>query len=622
MALYLRILKYVRPYWAHLLGSLFCILLFTIFSSAMVVSVIPFLRTIFYTQAQTVAIDQAPQPAPPEGIAQPNAELLPGRFQHQRAQLTQKLNDLFMGNNPRSSLLRVSVIIVLIIFFKGLFGYLQSYFMAYVEQGVIRDLRNDLYRHLHALSLSFFNRAASGEVISRVINDVTLMNNGISASFVTLVKNPLLILASLAIAFYLSWQLTLAALLILPLSLVVIGSLGLRLRRQSVVSQEKIADVTSVLQETVSGIRVVKAFGMERFEIDKFGRATQRHFRSLLRMTRVRNLASPLTEFLGTLVGVGILWFGGTQVLKGDILAPEEFIAFLLVIFSVMQPVKELSSVNNRIQEALGAAQRFFELLDTEPDVRNPANPRRLREFRDCIRFDGVAFCYEREEILQDIDLVVRKGQIVAIVGPSGAGKSTLVDLIPRFYDPTAGRITIDGIDLREVDLGDLRSLLGIVTQETILFNDTVFHNIAYGLTGTSAEEVVAAARMANAHRFILELPQGYDTVIGERGVRLSGGQRQRIAIARALLKNPPILILDEATSALDTESEMLVQQAIERLMENRTSLVIAHRLSTILHADRIVVLDRGRIVQEGTHEELVAQPGIYRKLYRLQFRA
>jgi len=336
----------------------------------------------------------------------------------------------------------------------------------------------------------------------------------------------------------------------------------------------------------------------------------------------VRNLASPLTEFLGTLVGVGILWFGGTQVLRGDILAPEEFIAFLLVIFSVMQPVKELSSVNNRIQEALGAAQRIFELLDTRPDVQNPPSPRRVSAFRDCIRFEHVSFRYEDDLILDGIDLEVRRGEIVAIVGASGAGKSTLVDLIPRFYDPTEGRITLDGVDLRELDIWSLRSLLGIVTQETILFNDTVLRNIAYGLEEVPMARVMEAARMANAHRFILEFPQGYDTVIGERGVRLSGGERQRIAIARALLKNPPILILDEATSALDTESEMLVQQAIERLMENRTSLVIAHRLSTILNADRIVVLDHGRIAQEGSHEELVARPGIYRKLYRLQFRA
>lgn len=623
MTLYLRILKYVRPYWAHLFGSLLCIVLFTLFSSATVVSIIPFLRTIFYTQTVTSVVSQGPREAAPSlNVAEPGGELLPGQLEHKRAELTRKLNQLFLGDNPRSSLFRVSLILVLIVFLKGLFGYLQSYFMAYVEQGVIRDLRVDLYRHLHSLSLSFFTRTSSGELISRIVNDVTLINNGISASFVTLIKHPLLIIAYLSIAFYLSWQLTLVALLILPLSLVVIASLGLRLRRQSVVSQENIADVTSVLQETVSGARVVKAFGMEKFEVAKFTRATQRHFRSLLRMTRVRNLASPLTEFLGTLVGVGILWFGGTQVLRGDILAPEEFIAFLLVIFSVMQPVKELSSVNNRIQEALGAAQRIFELLDTRPDVQNPPSPRRVSAFRDCIRFEHVSFRYEDDLILDGIDLEVRRGEIVAIVGASGAGKSTLVDLIPRFYDPTEGRITLDGVDLRELDIWSLRSLLGIVTQETILFNDTVLRNIAYGLEEVPMARVMEAARMANAHRFILEFPQGYDTVIGERGVRLSGGERQRIAIARALLKNPPILILDEATSALDTESEMLVQQAIERLMENRTSLVIAHRLSTILNADRIVVLDHGRIAQEGSHEELVARPGIYRKLYRLQFRA
>jgi subfamily B ATP-binding cassette protein MsbA len=430
------------------------------------------------------------------------------------------------------------------------------------------------------------------------------------------------------------------------------------------------ADVTSVLQESISGIRVVKAFAMEEFEIRKFHRVAKDYFKALLRITRVNKLAGPLTEFLGAIVGVALLWFGGQQVLAGQGLSPGQFIFFLLAIFSVMQPVKELSSINNRLQEAVAAGNRIFEMLDLAPEVESLPGAKKIERFERGIRFENVSFAYENDPdfppitrsmkvedfrnkeinkgharrqasadrrppadarggkkseptaVLCNISFEVKKGEILALVGPSGAGKSTLVDLLPRFYDPQRGRILLDDLDLREIEVKSLRGLMGIVTQETILFHDTVRNNIAYGLQGVSEERLIQAAQAANAHRFITELPRGYETVIGERGVKLSGGQRQRIAIARALLKNPPILILDEATSALDSESEMLVQQAIERLMVNRTSFVIAHRLSTILHAHQIIVLDKGRIAQHGTHEQLLAQKGIYQRLYKMQFRA
>jgi ATP-binding cassette, subfamily B, bacterial MsbA len=513
--------------------------------------------------------------------------------------------------------------IVLLFFFKSLFDYLQAYFMAFVEQGVIRDIRNDLYEHINRLSLNYYHRTRAGQIISRITNDVTLVNSSISAGFVTLIKNPLLIIASLALAIALSWRLTLAAFLIAPFSMILIGLIGLKLRKESAVSQERMADLTSTLQETVSGVRVVKAFAMEQFEIDKFKAETNRYFRSLLKITRTRNLSSPLTEFLGAGVAIGILWFGGQEVLEGRMLAPEEFVGFLIVVFSMMQPVKELASVHNRIQEGMAAAERIFHVLDLQPAIQNSTDPQPVKAFNAEIRFNQVTFGYHHDQpVLKNIDFIVRKGECLAIVGPSGAGKSTLVDLVPRFYDPQSGGISLDSRDLRDLELNDLRRLMGIVTQETILFNDTVHRNIAYGLSSRPVEEVMEAARIANAHEFILQLPEGYNTNIGERGVTLSGGQRQRIAIARAVLKNPPILILDEATSALDTESEILVQQAIERLMENRTSFVIAHRLSTILHADRIIVLDKGEMVQLGKHDELVNQTGLYQKLYALQFRS
>jgi subfamily B ATP-binding cassette protein MsbA len=384
------------------------------------------------------------------------------------------------------------------------------------------------------------------------------------------------------------------------------------------------ADITSVLQETISGIKVVKAFGMEEFENKKFQTQTWRYFKSLLKITRIRNLASPITEFLSVVAGVVIIWYGGMQVLELGTMRASEFLTFLIAIFQIMPPVKELTSVNNRIQESTSAAKRVFEILDIEPDIKEAPNAIELKEFKDEIVFENVWFSYNGTKngdfILKGINLKVKKGEILAIVGPSGAGKSTLVDLIPRFYDPTEGRILIDGIDLRMIKIKSLRDKIGIVTQETILFNDTIRNNIAYGLEDCPIDKIIEVAKAANAHDFIMQLPNGYDTVIGERGMKLSGGQRQRISIARALLKNPPILILDEATSNLDAESEILVQEAIERLMQNRTVFVIAHRLSTIRNADRIIVIDNGRIVQEGKHEELIHQDGLYKKLYEMQF--
>lgn len=614
MHTYWRILRYVKPYWLHLAGSISCILLFTIFNGASLLSIMPFLRVIFSVE-QTV---QSPPAATSEQIKNPQDII-----ESSQAKLRDALYGWLMHDGRRAALARLCWLIISLILLKNIFDYLQAYTMAYVEQGIIKDLRNDLYRHLNALSLSYFNKTRTGQLISRITNDVTLINGGISAGFVTLVKYPLLFFVSLGLALYLSWQLTLVALLILPFSLIVISSIGLRLRKYSVRSQEKLADVTAVLQETISGARVVKAFAMEEFEIRKFMKETFGYFKALLKISRVRGLAAPVNEFLTAVVAVGILWFGGQKVLAGDVLQPEEFITFLLIIFSLVHPVKELSSVNSRVQEAVAAADRVFEVLDLQPEIVSAPNARVITSLEKSIRFENVSFAYEeRAEVLREVSFEIKKGEILAIVGPSGAGKSTLVDLLPRFYDPTSGRILIDGHDLREFTVNSLRQLLGIVTQETILFHDTVRSNIAYGLQDVPESRLTEAAQAANAHRFISEMPQGYDTVIGERGVKLSGGQRQRLAIARALLKNPPILILDEATSALDSESEMLVQQAIERLMENRTSFVIAHRLSTILHANQIIVLEKGRVVQSGTHDELLKQAGVYRKLYEMQFRA
>jgi subfamily B ATP-binding cassette protein MsbA len=455
------------------------------------------------------------------------------------------------------------------------------------------------------------------------MNDVNVVNSGISATFYTLIKEPLLVLVYLVIALVLSWQLTLISFVVFPIALMIIALVGKRVHRESGLAQSRIADVTSVLHETISGVKVVKAFGMEEFENRKFSAENSGYFRTVLRINKIRNIASPTTEFLSAVAGGIVIWYGGLLVLDQNQMKASEFLGFLFAIFQLMPPIKELSSVNNRIQEATAAGKRIFEILDTEPNIKDVSNPIRLRDFTSSVEFISVSFQYNAGDIvLTDINLKINKGEVVAIVGPSGSGKSTLVDLVPRFYDPTAGSIAIDGVDLRTVELKSLREKIGIVTQETILFNDTVRNNIAYGLDDCPTEKIIAAAKAANAHNFIMEMPQAYESVIGERGVKISGGERQRVALARAILKNPPILILDEATSALDTESEILVQEAIEHLMAGRTSIVIAHRLSTVQHANRIFVIEAGRIVEVGKHDELLLNSnGLYKKLYELQFR-
>jgi subfamily B ATP-binding cassette protein MsbA len=606
---FLRVLKYVRPYWKQLALSVFFTILFSIFSGVSIYLAIPLLETLF-SQDYISALNKL-------GSSSGFLSDLKNTF------FSFLFRYVFSGTHSEA-LIKICIVIIIAFFLKNISGYLQAYFMAYVEQGLVKDIRNEVYRHLHTLSLGYFTSERTGNLISRITNDVNIINTGISATFLNLVREPLLIVVFLMIAISINWRLTLISLLVLPFALYFISKLGLRLHKESRISQERMADITSVLQETISGIKVVKAFGMEEFENKKFQTQTWRYFKSLLKITRIRNLASPITEFLSVVAGVVIIWYGGMQVLELGTMRASEFLTFLIAIFQIMPPVKELTSVNNRIQESTSAAKRVFEILDIEPDIKEAPNAIELKEFKDEIVFENVWFSYNGTKngdfILKGINLKVKKGEILAIVGPSGAGKSTLVDLIPRFYDPTEGRILIDGIDLRMIKIKSLRDKIGIVTQETILFNDTIRNNIAYGLEDCPIDKIIEVAKAANAHDFIMQLPNGYDTVIGERGMKLSGGQRQRISIARALLKNPPILILDEATSNLDAESEILVQEAIERLMQNRTVFVIAHRLSTIRNADRIIVIDNGRIVQEGKHEELIHQDGLYKKLYEMQF--
>jgi ATP-binding cassette, subfamily B, bacterial MsbA len=611
MTTYRRVLGYLKKYSGLLSLSFLCSILFSIFSGLSIYFIVPLLETLF---KQRGAADAAPAISP---------VVAPGWINGLKEWAVSTFQQFVFRGDLEQSLITICVIIVTSFLMKNLFGYLQSNIMTHVEQGLVRDLRNDLYRHIHELPLAYFTNERTGNLISRVMNDVNVVNSGISATFYTLIREPLLIIVYLTITLILSWKLTLMAFVVFPLVLLIIASVGRRVHKESGMVQERLASMTSVLHETITGVKVVKAFGMEEFENRKFGGENSKYFQTVLKVTKVRNLASPATEFLSAMAGGVIIWYGGMQVLSDGGMKASEFLGFLFALFQLMPPIKELSTVNNRLQEATAAGKRVFEILDTEPNIRDCANPVKLCDLQSEIRFAHVNFQYnDGDVVLADVDFTIRKGEVVAIVGPSGAGKSTLVDLVPRFYDPTGGSITIDGVDLRDIEVRSLREKIGIVTQETILFNDTVRNNIAYGLDNCPIENIMAAARAANAHRFIMEMPRGYDSVIGERGVKISGGERQRLALARAILKNPPILILDEATSALDTESEILVQEAIERLMSGRTSIVIAHRLSTVQHASRIVVLEGGRIVETGRHADLLSrQKGLYKKLYDLQFR-
>ncbi len=614
MKTYYRILSFVKPYWKHLGLSIGCTILFSVLSGLSVYLTIPLLDTLFLEKEKT----ESPS------IVENTSEIAPGWITETITNIKVAFENYILSGTVSEVLFKICLLILLTFLLKNVFGYLQAYFLAFVEQGVIKDLRNKAYRHLHLLPMSYFKNERTGNLISRITNDVNVVQQSVAAVFLNLIREPLTIIVFLGIALSISVKLTLFSFVVLPFSLGIIAYIGKILRKQSTILQEKMADITSVLQETISGVKIVKAFGMEAYENKKFEKETINYFRLVLRIVRIKNIASPVTEFLSVVVGVIMVYYGGQLVLEDQSLKASEFLGFLFAIFQLMPPIKELSSVNNRIQESSAAADRIFQIIDTAPGIEDLPDAKPVEDFKDKIEFKDVSFHYEDSDelVLNEVSFTAHKGKIVAIVGSSGAGKSTLIDLIPRFYDPTRGIILIDGNDIKTVKLDHLRSLLGIVTQETVLFNDTIKNNIAYGQSDIPLDEIIVAAQAANAHNFINEFPKGYDTIIGERGAKLSGGQRQRISIARALFVNPPIMIFDEATSALDNESEVLVQEAIERLMKDRTTLVIAHRLSTIRNADKIIVLDKGKIVQEGKHAELVEdEKGIYKKLYELQFR-
>ncbi|RNC68904.1 MAG: lipid A export permease/ATP-binding protein MsbA [Desulfuromonadales bacterium] len=511
------------------------------------------------------------------------------------------------------------VAILVLFLFRGVCRFLQDYFIRTAGQLAIQDIRNEVYQRTMGLSIRFFHRNPTGALMSRIVNDVGQMQDGVANVVTGLLRDGVTAVGLLGIIFYRNWKLAVISLVVIPITAVPAQKIGKRIKSLSKQSLGRMGEITSILQETFSGIKVIKAFGLADRKVGEF-RATNRSFYQFIRKTyKYDALNAPIMEVIMAFGIAAVIWFGGKEVLSGRMTA-EAFFSFVVAMGMLYSPIKKLLNAYSSVQKALGAAERVFEVIDERPDITDPAEPVTLGRARGEVELRNVTFSYEDECVLRSVTLTARKGEVVALVGPSGAGKTTVMSLIPRFYDVTEGAVLIDGIDVRSLRVDDLMAQIALVDQETILFNGTIAENIRYGKSNATDAEVEAAARAAFAHDFILEMPEGYATPIGDRGVRLSGGQRQRLCIARAILKDAPVLLLDEATSALDTESEHMVQQALNNLMANRTTFVIAHRLSTILHADRIVVMDKGEIVEVGTNDELLAAGGLYRKLYDMQF--
>ncbi len=600
---YFRLVKLLKPYRHLLVLSFILILFYSVFNAASIYLSIPLLKTLFTGSAADLSV------LPSKNFFDSLRQAADGY--------------IFSGGDKYSALVKVCLLMFAAYLLKNLFAFMQGVLTQYVEKSLITDLRRRMFEKFNSLSLKYFNERRSGDIVSRFISDVNTIQNTVSVTFTDLIKQPVLIITFLTMAFFISWKLTLISMVTVPLSVLMIVYLGKKLRKYSLRVQESLGQFTSVISENIYGGKIIRAFSMEEFEKKRFDKKLKEYFRSLMKSAVYSDMTRPLTEIVSVALGVFIIWYAGKEIFSGSSLAPEEFIGFLLIIFQLMAPIKDFSTVSNRIQESYASAMRIFEIIDAKPDIYDKPEAADKQSFDRSIEFNDVGFTYTGADkmILDGINLSIKRNENIAIVGLSGAGKSTLVDLLPRFYDVTSGSITIDGTDIRDIRIESLRSLFGIVTQEIILFNDTIRANITYGRNDITEEQVIEAAKNANAHDFIFETENGYDTVIGERGIRLSGGQKQRLAIARALLKNAPIMILDEATSSLDTESEHLIQDAIEKLLMNRTSIIIAHRLSTIKDADRIVVIDDGKIAGIGTHDDLLKdEKSIYRKLYEMQF--
>jgi len=600
---YLRILAYVKPYWKYALLNVIFNLLVIVFSLVSFVMLIPFLNLLF-------GIEKLVE-TKPELSFSPESAL---------EYLNYLISQIIISKGKVEALIFICLFLLGTFFLRNLFRFLAMFFLANVRIGAVKGIRNDIYKKILILPLSFYSVRKKGDIIARITTDVQEVEYSIMNYLEMIVRDPITVIAYFITLFVMSPQLTLFVLILLPITGYIIGRIGRSLRKDSKIGQTKFAGLMAIIEETISGLRIIKAFTAIDFSNRRFLDLNNKYSKILIKIYRTRDLSSPLSEFLSSVVIIVVLWFGGKLVLTDNpTITAAIFITYIVIFSQVIPPAKTFATGFYSIQKGIASAERVFEILDAEEVIEEKADAVSITSFEKEIEYRNVFFKYKNEFVLKDINCTIQKGKIIALVGQSGGGKSTFVDLLPRFYDTTKGDIFIDGISLKDYNINNIRSLMGIVTQEPILFNDTIFNNIAFGKEDITEEDVITAAKIANAHEFIIKMEEGYQSNIGDRGTKLSGGQRQRLSIARAVLRNPPILILDEATSSLDTESERLVQDALAKVMSNRTSIVIAHRLSTIVHADEIIVLQKGEIAERGTHQVLLDKKGAYHKLYDLQ---
>ncbi|HAH58354.1 MAG: ABC transporter ATP-binding protein [Lentimicrobiaceae bacterium] len=599
----IKVIRYAYPYWGYaLLNVLFNILgvIFSVFSLA---GVIPLLNILFQREAGVTS-------PPPLSLS----------FDAIKDNLYYQVGNFVATYGELRALAYICAGLIIAFFFKNLFRYLAMYYIAVVRNGVVRDMRDSLYHKAMILPLGYYSEQKKGDIISRMTADVQEVEWSVMSSLEMLFRDPITIVVYLVTLFIMNAELTLMVLILLPVSGLLIGRIGRSLKRTSTKGQQKMGELLSVIEESLSGLRIIKAFNAIGWASENFKSINHRYAQLMIQLYRKRDLASPLSEFLGIAVSAFVIWYGGKIILSGDSgMDAAIFIAYIAFFSQIINPIKSLSSALYNVQKGGASVDRINQVLNASEVITQKPDALPIHSFNEKIEYRNVSFRYQQEEVLHSVNLVVPKGKTIALVGASGSGKSTMADLLPRFYDVTGGEILIDGIPIRDLVISDVRALMGIVSQETILFNGTVAENIAFGLSNVTPQAVTDAAKVANAHEFIMQMPEGYQTNIGDRGIKMSGGQRQRLSIARAVLRNPPILILDEATSALDTESERLVQEALINLMQNRTSLVIAHRLSTIQFADEIIVMQHGNIAERGNHNELMAKGGVYKRLHDLQ---